>query len=69
MIPRVRHHEAEHQDLPGQDLRRLGDLSLDVEEGVPGLQGDVPVCEGILRHVILLCDNQCFRRTSGEYFS
>ena len=57
MIPRVRHHEAEHPDLPGQDLRRHGDLSLDVEEGVPGLHGDVPVREDMLRHVILLRDN------------
>ena len=57
MIARVRHHEAEHPNLLGQGLRRLGHLSLDVEEGVPGLQGDVPVREDMLRHVILLRDN------------
>ena len=57
MIPRVGHHEAEHTDLPGQDLRRLGDLAPDVEDGVPGLHGTVPVHESMPWQVVILCDN------------
>ena len=57
MIPWVRHHEAEHPDLPGEELRWPGDLGLDVEDGVSGLHGQVGVQEGVLWQAVILRKN------------